>query len=156
MQPVTDACWGIAHGLRPADVDAALREARDRGRPASAVLVVSPTYYGYVSNMTGGRAPLLCQQYTAARSLCYLLVLRTVHTAQRHGHCQLKRVSHDMVACTSLIRMPTVAAALADVCHSHGAVLIVDEAHGAHSALRSTYNQVPWVRLCQGSKVYPC
>ena len=32
-------------------------------------------------------------------------------------------------------------AAIADVCHRHGAVLIVDEAHGAHSALRSTYNQ---------------
>ena len=54
VQPVTDARWGIAHGLRPADVDAALRDARMRGRPATAVLVVSPTYYGYVSDVPGG------------------------------------------------------------------------------------------------------
>ena len=55
MQPVTDATWGIAHGLRPADVDAALRDGRARGQPAAAVLIVSPTYYGYVSDTAGGR-----------------------------------------------------------------------------------------------------
>ena len=61
--------FGVSAGVTPAQVDAALS-----ARPARAVLVTSPTYYGLCCDVAG----------------------------------------------------------LARVCHAHGAVLIVDQAHGAH------------------------
>lgn len=53
IQPVTDTEWGVAHGVRPADVAAALKRAAAAGQAVKAVLVVSPTYFGYVSDITG-------------------------------------------------------------------------------------------------------
>ena len=53
MQPLTDTKWGVAHGVRPADMAAALQRAAAAGQPVKAVLVVSPTYYGYVSDIEG-------------------------------------------------------------------------------------------------------
>lgn len=70
VQPVTDTEWGVAHGVRPADVAAALKRATAAGQPVKAVLVVSPTYYGYVSDIEGAhdcfkRSSLGCKDYVA-------------------------------------------------------------------------------------------
>lgn len=49
----------MAHGVRPADVAAALGRAAAAGQRAKAVLLVSPTYYGYVSDIPSARFALL-------------------------------------------------------------------------------------------------
>src|SRR5699024_2868324 len=44
--PSVAAGNGIAHGTSVASLDKALRRAEDEGRPASAVYIVSPSYFG--------------------------------------------------------------------------------------------------------------
>ena len=51
--PSVDARYGIAHGVSPAALDDALTAAADRGQPANAVYVVSPSYFGSVADIAG-------------------------------------------------------------------------------------------------------
>jgi arginine/lysine/ornithine decarboxylase len=51
--PSIDARNGIAHGVSPGALDAALAAAERDGRPAAAVYVVSPSYFGSVSDVAG-------------------------------------------------------------------------------------------------------
>jgi arginine/lysine/ornithine decarboxylase len=66
--------YGLAHHVTPPALEEAFKRAKTRGLHPKAAFVVSPTYFGVVSDIKG----------------------------------------------------------LVEVCHRHGAVLIVDEAHGAH------------------------
>ncbi|MGX5695594.1 aminotransferase class I/II-fold pyridoxal phosphate-dependent enzyme [Agromyces soli] len=51
--PSVDAAHGIAHGVSPAALDEALSEAAHDGRPANAVYVISPSYFGAVADVEG-------------------------------------------------------------------------------------------------------
>ncbi|MEY9951531.1 aminotransferase class I/II-fold pyridoxal phosphate-dependent enzyme [Leifsonia sp. EB34] len=51
--PSLDAGHGVAHGVSPASLDAALTDAARAGRPADAVYVVSPSYFGAVADVAG-------------------------------------------------------------------------------------------------------
>jgi len=51
--PSVDARYGIAHGVSPSALDDALMAAADRGQPASAVYIVSPSYFGSVADVAG-------------------------------------------------------------------------------------------------------
>lgn len=70
MLPELEPTWGLQGGITPEQVEAVFAEHPD----CKGVVVISPTYYGIVSDIKG----------------------------------------------------------IAQVCHSHGALLLVDEAHGAH------------------------
>ena len=52
VETKTDAALGLAHGVEPGAVEAALHAADDSGRKVGAVLVVSPTYFGACSDVT--------------------------------------------------------------------------------------------------------
>lgn len=54
-QPSMDPGLGVAHALTPAALEAAFRQAAARGLRVGAALVVSPTYFGVVSDVAGGR-----------------------------------------------------------------------------------------------------
>jgi arginine/lysine/ornithine decarboxylase len=43
VTPVLDSAWGVAHGVRVAQVESAIREVRRAGSRVSAMLVLSPT-----------------------------------------------------------------------------------------------------------------
>ena len=45
--------WSLADGVSPVALEAAFATAAAAGRPAAAALVVSPTYFGLVSDITG-------------------------------------------------------------------------------------------------------
>lgn len=51
--PSIDAAHGIAHGVSPAALEAALVEAERSGTPADAVYIVSPSYFGAVADVRG-------------------------------------------------------------------------------------------------------
>ena len=51
--PSVDSANGIAHGISVASLDKALSRAEDDGRPASAVYIVSPSYFGSVADVGG-------------------------------------------------------------------------------------------------------
>lgn len=51
--PSLDAVHGVAHGVSPASLDAALSAAASTGRPADAVYIVSPSYFGAVADVAG-------------------------------------------------------------------------------------------------------
>lgn len=51
--PSLDAANGVAHGVSPAALDEALREAALAGRPADSVYLVSPSYFGSVADVAG-------------------------------------------------------------------------------------------------------
>jgi arginine/lysine/ornithine decarboxylase len=51
VTPVPDPAWGVAHGVRAAQVESAIREVQRTGGRVSAVLVVSPTYFGVCSHI---------------------------------------------------------------------------------------------------------
>lgn len=51
--PSVDAVHGIAHGVSPAALDEALSAAARDGRAASAVYVISPSYFGSVADVAG-------------------------------------------------------------------------------------------------------
>lgn len=53
VQPSIDARHGIAHGLTPVALDAALSREASAGRPASSVYVVSPSYFGSTADVAG-------------------------------------------------------------------------------------------------------
>lgn len=53
VQPSIDEGHAMAHGVSPARLDEALRVAAADGRPAAAVYVVSPSYFGSVSDVRG-------------------------------------------------------------------------------------------------------
>lgn len=51
VKPEIDARHGIAHGLTPAALDAALTRESKAGRPAASVYVVSPSYFGSTADV---------------------------------------------------------------------------------------------------------
>src|SRR5699024_10077284 len=51
--PSVDSANGIAHGISVTSLDKALSRAEDDGRPASAVYIVSPSYFGSVADIGG-------------------------------------------------------------------------------------------------------
>ncbi|MBK0418948.1 amino acid decarboxylase [Leucobacter sp. CSA1] len=51
--PTVDEHHGMAHGVSPAALDEALTRAEREGRPASAVYIISPSYFGSVSDVRG-------------------------------------------------------------------------------------------------------
>ena len=51
--PTVDDANGMAHGVSPEALDRALAEAAADGRPAAAVYVISPSYFGSVSDVRG-------------------------------------------------------------------------------------------------------
>ena len=51
--PAVDDANGMAHGVSPVALDRALSEAAAEGRPAAAVYVISPSYFGSVSDVRG-------------------------------------------------------------------------------------------------------
>lgn len=53
VQPSVDHVHGMAHGVSPESLETALREAEEQGRPAAAVYVISPSYFGSVSDVRG-------------------------------------------------------------------------------------------------------
>lgn len=53
VAPSIDEVHGIAHGLTPATLDAALRREAALGRPASSVYAVSPSYFGSTADVAG-------------------------------------------------------------------------------------------------------
>jgi len=53
VSPNVDARHGIAHGLTPSALDAALEREAAAGRPVSSVYVVSPSYFGSTADVAG-------------------------------------------------------------------------------------------------------
>ena len=53
VMPNVDVEHGMAHGVSPEALDAALTAAEKRGAPAHAVYVISPSYFGSVSDVRG-------------------------------------------------------------------------------------------------------
>lgn len=53
-QPSLDPDLGVAHALTPRALEAAFRQAAARGLRVRAALVVSPTYFGVLSDVAGG------------------------------------------------------------------------------------------------------
>ncbi|WP_336661548.1 aminotransferase class I/II-fold pyridoxal phosphate-dependent enzyme [Leucobacter sp. USHLN154] len=53
VQPGIDAHHGIAHGLTPSALDAALTREAEAGRRVSSVYVVSPSYFGSTADVAG-------------------------------------------------------------------------------------------------------
>ena len=53
VSPNVDEHHGIAHGLTPEALDAALTREAAAGRPVSSVLVVSPSYFGSTADVAG-------------------------------------------------------------------------------------------------------
>ena len=53
VQPNVDERHGISHGVTPAALDAALSEQEAAGTPANSVYVISPSYFGSVSDVRG-------------------------------------------------------------------------------------------------------
>ncbi len=53
VMPSVDPAHGVAHGVSPASLEAALTAAARAGRPADAVYVVSPSYFGSVADVGG-------------------------------------------------------------------------------------------------------
>ncbi|MCB1274371.1 MAG: aminotransferase class I/II-fold pyridoxal phosphate-dependent enzyme [Leucobacter sp.] len=53
VSPNVDHVHGIAHGLTPEMLDAALREETAAGRPVQSVYVVSPSYFGSTADVAG-------------------------------------------------------------------------------------------------------
>ncbi|QIM16307.1 amino acid decarboxylase [Leucobacter insecticola] len=51
--PTVDTSHGIAHGVSPEALDQALAEAESEGRQAAAVYIISPSYFGSVSDVRG-------------------------------------------------------------------------------------------------------
>ena len=51
--PSLDAGHGVAHGVSPASLEEALTAAAGAGRPADAVYIVSPSYFGSVADVAG-------------------------------------------------------------------------------------------------------
>lgn len=51
--PSLDTVNGVAHGVSPASLDEALAAAERAGRPANAVYLVSPSYFGSVADVAG-------------------------------------------------------------------------------------------------------
>ncbi|WP_336992911.1 aminotransferase class I/II-fold pyridoxal phosphate-dependent enzyme [Leucobacter sp. VD1] len=51
--PTVDNVHGMSHGVSPAALDAALTAAEREGRPASAVYIISPSYFGSVADVRG-------------------------------------------------------------------------------------------------------
>ena len=51
--PAVDTVNGMAHGVSPAALEEALSLAEREGRPAAAVYVISPSYFGSVSDVRG-------------------------------------------------------------------------------------------------------
>ncbi|QBE49814.1 aminotransferase class I/II-fold pyridoxal phosphate-dependent enzyme [Leucobacter triazinivorans] len=51
--PSVDERHGMAHGVSPAALDEALTRAEREGRPAAAVYIISPSYFGSVSDVRG-------------------------------------------------------------------------------------------------------
>ncbi|XP_065045969.1 uncharacterized protein LOC135583774 isoform X2 [Musa acuminata AAA Group] len=49
--PEYNSCWDIAAGIRPSQVEAAIKELEEVGKTAAAVLITSPTYHGICSNL---------------------------------------------------------------------------------------------------------
>lgn len=54
VQPDLDPALGVAHALTPAALETAFRRAAARGLRVGAALVVSPTYFGVLSDVAGG------------------------------------------------------------------------------------------------------
>jgi arginine decarboxylase len=53
VPPAVDERHGIAHGVTPEALDAALIAAETEGRPAASVYVISPSYFGSVADVAG-------------------------------------------------------------------------------------------------------
>ncbi|MFD5600029.1 aminotransferase class I/II-fold pyridoxal phosphate-dependent enzyme [Leucobacter sp. NPDC058333] len=53
VMPSVDTEHGMAHGVSPAALEAALTEADEAGTPAHAVYVISPSYFGSVADVRG-------------------------------------------------------------------------------------------------------
>lgn len=53
VMPSLDTVHGVAHGVSPAALDEALTVAARAGRPADAVYIVSPSYFGSVADVAG-------------------------------------------------------------------------------------------------------
>ncbi|MBN9612692.1 MAG: PLP-dependent transferase, partial [Actinobacteria bacterium] len=53
VSPNVDQEHGIAHGLTPAMLDAALREEAEAGRAVQSIYVVSPSYFGSTADVAG-------------------------------------------------------------------------------------------------------
>lgn len=64
ISPSIDHEHGISHGVTPSEVAAALQTAVEEDRPVSAVYIVSPSYFGSVSDVR--RIAEVCHRYEAA------------------------------------------------------------------------------------------
>ena len=53
VHPSIDAARGINHGVTPEQVERALKRAADAGQEVSAVYIISPSYFGAVSDIKG-------------------------------------------------------------------------------------------------------
>ena len=53
VQPECDAEIGVAHGVLPVKLEHELQTVASEGKQVGAVLVVSPTYFGVCSDITG-------------------------------------------------------------------------------------------------------
>lgn len=53
VQPECDEELGVAHGVQPTMLRHVLEAIASEGKQVGAVLVVSPTYFGACSNMSG-------------------------------------------------------------------------------------------------------
>jgi arginine/lysine/ornithine decarboxylase len=65
VQPCCDKGLGIAHHVSPAALEAAFEDAQQQGLRVAAALVVSPTYFGVMSDIAGwlwwaGGSMLVC------------------------------------------------------------------------------------------------
>jgi len=60
VQPHCDEQLGVAHGVHPSSVQQALDAACSAGKRVTAVLVVSPTYFGVCSDISGSACVLAC------------------------------------------------------------------------------------------------
>lgn len=71
VQPHCDEQLGVAHGVHPSSLQQALDAARSAGKCVTAVLVVSPTYFGVCSDISGTACTLItCLAVSLA--LCHL------------------------------------------------------------------------------------
>ncbi|WP_217134530.1 aminotransferase class I/II-fold pyridoxal phosphate-dependent enzyme [Leucobacter chinensis] len=64
ITPSIDEEHGISHGVTPSEIAAALQSAVEEDRPIAAVYIVSPSYFGSVSDVN--RIAEVCHRYEAA------------------------------------------------------------------------------------------
>ena len=101
VQPERDDRLGIAHGVCPSTLQQSLEAAAAAGKQIKAVMVVSPTYFGAISNIKGRSAG----HCSVTQDMAALAHVKCKHLGYNHA-CALRTHTH-----SHLLGMPCLLAA---------------------------------------------